>query len=57
MKFEMFLREVKKLLPIKNEIGIIVIKEIIVVFEQCLSEKQKKRWNTELEMIKSYKSV
>lgn len=57
MKFGKFLNKVQKILQNEVEIDLRTVKLIIIVFEECLSEKRKERWSTELEMIKSYKSI
>ena len=57
MKFGRFLTKVQKILQYEVDVDLKTVKKVIEVFEQCLSPKQIERWNTELEMIKSYKSV
>lgn len=57
MKFGRFLNKVQKMLQFQVEFDLRTVKRIIILFEESLSEKQQERWATELEMIKSYKSV
>lgn len=57
MKFGRFLSNVQKMLQAGVEIDLQTVKRIIILFEESLSWKQQERWTTELEMIKSYKSV
>lgn len=57
MKFGRFLSNIQKMLQAGVGIDLRTVKRIIILFEESLSWKQKERWTTELEMIKSYKSV
>ncbi len=57
MKFGTFLGKVKQLLQKDSEIDLQTVKKIIKIFEDCLTNQKRERWSTELEMIKSYKSV
>ena len=57
MKFGRFLSKVQKMLQTEVGIDLRTVKRIIILFEESLSWKQQERWTTELEMIKSYKSV
>ena len=57
MKFGKFLSKVQKILQYEVEIDLRTVKLVITAFEECLSPKRRERWSTELEMIKSYKSV
>lgn len=57
MKFGRFLSKVQKIIQNEVEIDLRTIRLVIVAFEECLSSQRKERWSTELEMIKSYKSV
>lgn len=57
MKFGRFLSNVQKILQTEVGIDLQTVKRIIILFEESLSWKQQERWTTELEMIKSYKSI